>query len=60
MAWWLGAFVIVGLVIVNAGLVGVLIFKRADSAGNELSFSFKGGYGKGKYGADRGLKILDQ
>lgn len=60
-AWWVIGTFVVGLVLVTAALALALIIKRSpDSSEQVVGFSFKGGYGKGKYGAERGLQILDQ
>lgn len=58
--WW-GVWIVVGLLIViNSGLVLSLLIKRSDSSAGEPGFSFKVGFRKGKYGATRGLQIVDQ
>ena len=56
--WWGICTLILGLIVIIAGLILALVWKRPEGV-ESVNFPFKGGYGKGKYGAERGLQILN-
>ena len=58
--WWLVGTLLFGLLGTFIILVVVIQLKRIPDP-KEFTFGgFKGGVGKGKYGAERGLQILDR